>query len=151
MQVLSPANDTAATLSFSIFLPQNFRSNWLHWSFHRISCTQGWIQGGEWGDRPPPLKPTKVTLFTTILDNSENSIRDRRSFCRPLFCHSSGVKYPSFLLRQCIRNETWLPNITEIAPLPNLLAGSAAACTWRTWKMSLSSRCHNTSVAFRVT
>jgi len=31
------------------------------------------------------LKPTKVTLFTMILHNSENSIRDIRPFCRPFF------------------------------------------------------------------
>jgi len=36
-------------------------------------------------------KPTKVTLFIMILYNLENSIRDTRSFCRPLFCHSSVV------------------------------------------------------------
>jgi len=45
-----------------------------------------------------PLKPTKVTLFTMILRNSEKSIRDIRPFCRPLFCHSSVVKYASSLL-----------------------------------------------------
>ena len=39
-----------------------------------------------------PLKPMKVTLFTTILYNSKNSIRDIRPFCRPLLCHSSVVK-----------------------------------------------------------
>ena len=43
----------------------------------------------------PPLKPTKVTFFTTILYNSENNIRDIRPFCRPLFCHCSVVKYTS--------------------------------------------------------
>jgi len=43
-----------------------------------------------------PLKPTKVTLFTMILFNSENSTRDTRPFCRPLFCHSSVVKYLSY-------------------------------------------------------
>ena len=37
---------------------------------------QGRIQGGgSWSDRPP-LKRTKVTFFTKILHNSENSIRD---------------------------------------------------------------------------
>jgi len=28
-----------------------------------------------------------------IFYNSENNIRDRRPFCRPMFCHSSVVKY----------------------------------------------------------
>jgi len=40
-----------------------------------------------------PLKTYKATLFTMILNNSEKSIRDIRSFCLPLFCHSSVVKY----------------------------------------------------------
>jgi len=35
---------------------------------------QGLILRGDWGDRP--LKPTKVTLFTMILYNSENNVRD---------------------------------------------------------------------------
>jgi len=45
------------------------------------------------GRSPPPLKPKKVTFFTMILNNSENSIRDIRPCCHPLFCHSSVVKY----------------------------------------------------------
>jgi len=40
-----------------------------------------------------PLKPSKVTFFTMILHKSENSIRDGRPFCRPLFGHSRDVKY----------------------------------------------------------
>jgi len=50
------------------------------------------IQEGNWGDRSPP-KPTEGSLFTIILYNSENNIRVRRPFCRPLFCHSNVVKY----------------------------------------------------------
>jgi len=42
---------------------------------------------GDWSNRSP-LKPTKVSLFTILLYNSENSIRDIRPFCRPLFCHN---------------------------------------------------------------
>jgi len=45
------------------------------------------------------LKPTKVTLFTMILYNSENNIRDTRPFCRLLFCQSSVVNYTSSLLQ----------------------------------------------------
>ena len=52
---------------------------------------------GGWGDRPP--KPTKVTLFTMIFYNTENNIRDISPFCSPLFCHSSVVKYTSYLLQ----------------------------------------------------
>ena len=46
-----------------------------------------------------PLKFTKVTLFTMILYNWEDSIRDMRPFCRPLFCHSSVVMHTSSLLQ----------------------------------------------------
>jgi len=66
--------------------------------------------------RSLPLKPTKVTLLNIILYNLENNIlkpipnisfgqcsiylfvRDMRPFCRPLFCHSSVVKYVSLHL-----------------------------------------------------
>jgi len=47
-----------------------------------------------------PLKPTKVILLAMIVYNSENSIRDLRPFCHPLFCRSSVVKYTSSLLQQ---------------------------------------------------
>jgi len=33
-----------------------------------------------------------------IMYKLENNIRDIKPFCRPLFCHSSAVKYTSFLL-----------------------------------------------------
>ena len=46
-----------------------------------------------------PLKPTKVTSFTMILNDSENSICDKRPFCYPLFCHSSVAKSTSSLLQ----------------------------------------------------
>jgi len=55
------------------------------------------IDGGRLGRSF--LKPTKVTFFTTIIHNSENNSRDIRSFCRPVFCHSSVVKYTSTLLQ----------------------------------------------------
>ena len=91
-----------------------------------------WLRGGSSGGRlgrSPPLKPTKVTFFAIILYNSENNIRDIRPFLRRLFCHRSVVKYTSSLLPQRSRYETWLPNITEIAPL-NSLAGPAPAWTY---------------------
>ena len=44
------------------------------------------------------LKLSKVTSLTVILYNSEQSIRDTRPFCSPLFCHRSVVKYTSSLL-----------------------------------------------------
>jgi len=52
----------------------------------------------EGGDRPA-LRPAKVTLFTMILYNSENSIRDIKPFCHPMFGHSIVVKYASSLLQ----------------------------------------------------
>jgi len=59
-------------------------------------CELGPLQGRIRGVvDSPALKPTKVTSFTMILCNSENSIRDIRPFCRKLFCHSSVVKYIS--------------------------------------------------------
>ena len=58
-------------------------------AFKKLWYTQGLIQGGRLG-RSPPLKLTKVTLFTMILYNSERHL------------------------------ETWLPNSTEIAPHPYL-------------------------------
>jgi len=44
------------------------------------------------------LKPAKVNLLIMIVYISENSIRDIRLFCRPLFCHSSVLKYTASLL-----------------------------------------------------
>jgi len=38
----------------------------------QISVQSGTDPGGRW----PPLKPKKVTLFTMILYNSENTIRN---------------------------------------------------------------------------
>jgi len=55
--------------------------------------------GADPGGAIAPLKSTKRSYFTMILYNSENSIRDIRPFCRPLFCHSSVVKYTSSLLQ----------------------------------------------------
>jgi len=43
----------------------------------------------------PALKPIKATLFTMIVYNLENSIRDIRPFYHQLFCHSSVMKYAS--------------------------------------------------------
>ena len=75
-----------------------------------------------------------------IFFNSENSIRVIRPFCRPLFCHSSFVKYKSSLLQKRSRYETWLSNITEIAPpKDNVLIHPwfrRSLCTW-IWKAYL--------------
>jgi len=52
--------------------------------------------GGDCGDHSP-LKPTKVTLFTMTLYNSENN--DIKPFCRPLVFHNSVVKYTASRLQ----------------------------------------------------
>ena len=51
---------------------------------------QGRIHRGRLG-RSPLLKRTKVSFFTMIRYNSENSITYIRLFCHPVFCHSSVV------------------------------------------------------------
>jgi len=79
------------------------------------SCVEQGRSRGRLG-RSPPLEPAKITFFTMILNNSENSIRTIRPFCCPLFCHSSVVMYTSSLLQKWTRNVTWLPNVTEISP-----------------------------------
>jgi len=48
-----------------------------------VCSEQTRIQGGDWGDRPATLNLTKVNIFTMILQNSQSSIRDSRSFWRP--------------------------------------------------------------------
>ena len=60
---------------------------------------QGRIQGGEEIGAIAPLKPTKVTLFTTIFYNLENNIHDIRPFRRLLFCYNSFVKHTFSLLQ----------------------------------------------------
>jgi len=80
--------------------------------------------GGRLG-RSLPLAPKNVTLFTMFFYNSENSIRDIRLFCRPLFCHSSVVKYTSSLLQQRSRYDAWLTTKYCWNRHLTLLAGSA--------------------------
>ena len=74
----------------------------------------------------PLLKPTKVTLFTTILYNSEKSIRDIRPFCHPLFCHSSGVK--SFISLTVVN--PWCDLTTKYFWNPPLLNLTGRICPW---------------------
>jgi len=93
-------------------------------------CSQEGIRRAIGGIEPK--KTTKVTLFTMNLYNLENSILDIRPFCRPLFCHSSVVKYTSSVLQQWTRNETWLPNNIEIAP-PNLAGSASGRCCFVSW------------------
>jgi len=66
---------------------------------HRLLSNQGWIQGGVISVITTPKTYGSNFLFTMILYNSENSIRDIRPFCHPLFSHSNFVKYTSSLLQ----------------------------------------------------
>jgi len=82
--------------------------------------------GGAIGAIAPPLKPRKATFFAMILYNSENSNRDIRPFCRPLFCHSSVVKSTSSLLLYSSERIMSLDcQILLQSPPLKLLAGSA--------------------------
>jgi len=67
-----------SSLLFLFFLP----------SLHSLHMHQGRIQGG---DHPPITYESN--FFPIILYTSENSICDIRLFCRPMFYHSSVVKY----------------------------------------------------------
>jgi len=81
------------------------------------------IQGADPGGRSPPLKPTKVTLFTNIF-----TIREKTPFAiyGHFVVHSFftavlwSILHPSYSGEPVMRR---LPNITKIAPLTSL-AGS---------------------------
>jgi len=79
--------------------------SYLFYSIIFVLITRGHVAGVRGGSKEgaiwaiAPLKPTKITSFTILFYNSENSICDIRPFCRPLFCHSSVVKYTSSLLQ----------------------------------------------------
>ena len=79
-----------------------------------INSGQGRIQGAI-----TPLKPTRVNIFAMILYNWQNSIRDLRPFCCPFVLSQQCCKV-LFISHGVIltRNETWLPNISEITPPP---------------------------------
>jgi len=56
--------------------------------YMKIPKTHRWPPGIQaWAIAP--LKPEKLTLFTTMFYNSEKSIRDIGPFCCPSFGHSS--------------------------------------------------------------
>jgi len=80
----------------------------LHWtqasSFELVARqTMGVRKGVKTGANPgeaiAPPKTYELTLFTMILYDSENRIRNTRPFCHPLFCDRSSVKYTSSLLK----------------------------------------------------
>ena len=77
----------------------------------------------ERGAMPPLLKPAKVTLFTMILYNLENNIRNIRTVCRPLFGHSSvwSMLHLSYSREVAMRLDYQIFQKS----IPHLLAGSA--------------------------
>jgi len=69
-------------------------------------------------------------FFHHDFENLEKSVRDIRPFWRPLFCHSSVVKYWLFHLFYSSEPVMRLDcQISLKSPPLNLLAGSAPACT----------------------
>ena len=112
------------------------------WLLHVRSKSIVWTEGeksqfGSSGGRSPrPQKLTKVTLLTLILYKSENSICGTRPFCRPLFCHSSLVKYTSSRLQQWAVTRLDCQILLKLPPL-TLLAGS----TPEESQMCFSGRC----------
>jgi len=57
-----------------------------HYGAIKSTQNQGRIQSGA-TVVIAPLKTTNVSLFTIIVYNSENNIRDISPFCHLLFCH----------------------------------------------------------------
>jgi len=76
-----------------------------------------------------PLTFAKVTVFTMTFYNSENNMRVVRSFCRPLFCHSSFVKYiyPSYSSKAVMRLDYRI--LLKSTPPVTLMAGSTLCNT----------------------
>jgi len=96
--------------------------------FWLVYKPEGQSRGGSRGTirAIAPIKPKKVTLITTVLYNPENNIRDIRSFCRPLLCHSSVVKYTVLHLSYSSEHVVSLDyQILLKSPPLTLLAGSA--------------------------
>ena len=78
---------SAALNSFLHVTIQNYQT-------YKRARRGGYKGCGRLGRSPAP-NPTKLTFFTMVLYNSENKIRHMRPMCRPLFYHSSVVKYTS--------------------------------------------------------
>jgi len=83
--------------------------------------------GGSRKQLSPWLNLQKQRFFTMILFKSENSIRNIRPFCRPMFCHSSVVNLWSILhLSYSSERIMWLDcQILLKSPPLKLLAGPA--------------------------
>jgi len=64
-----------------------------------MGVRRGVKTGANPGGAIAPPKTYELTLFTTIVYNSENGIHDTKLFCHPLFCHRSFLKYTSSLLK----------------------------------------------------
>ena len=78
--------------------------------------------------RLPPLKTTKITLFTVILCNTKDNIRDIRPLFRRLHCQSSVVKYTSSLFYN--NGAVMRFDFQMKSPPLTLLAGSVPVGMW---------------------
>ena len=99
-------------------------------------CTSGQTFQLRWGGSRglirgiTPLNHMKVTLFTMILCNSENSIHDIRLFCRPFFCHSSVVKV--YFISFTVVNPSWDLTAKYYWNRPPNLTGWIRPCSYVT-------------------
>ena len=81
------------------------------------SLIQGRIQGGQLG-RSPPQKPKKVTVFTMILYNLENRIRDIRPFA--VFCFVTAVLWSIHHLSYQARSQRGAMGAIAPSPIPKV-------------------------------
>jgi len=61
------------------------------WYVKAMGVRRGVKTGANPGGAIALPKTYELTLFTMIVYDSENSIRNIRPFCHPLFCHGSVV------------------------------------------------------------
>jgi len=64
-----------------------------------MAVRRGVKTGANPGGAIAPPKTYEVTLFTMIVYNTENSIRNTKLLCHPLFFRRSVVKYTPSLLK----------------------------------------------------
>jgi len=110
--------------------------------FQRYHCLSLSVAGADPGrgrlGRLPPLKTTKITLFTLILCNTKNNIHDIWSLFRPLHCHSCIVAYSRYLRNEWttdIRNELSNLGYCQKSPVQSFFFFSLVVwgltCCWR--------------------
>ena len=146
------------TCKFSIhFFCNSFAENWGHWLIGHSAANEFWWQTSPQRRKLIPYQPgadpggigaialPPKTYESNFIHNDFVQFRKKHSRYKAIF--------PSTVLsQQCCDvyftspyssepvNETWLPNITEIAHL-NLLAGSAPVLNWGWWNAQLWFAC----------